>query len=567
MKSEIEMDQRFEQLVEQFLSGYFRFNPTTATGLGLHEYDPLLEDRSVEAVLAEIERLGHFRARLQHEIDPAALTFDHQIDYDLLRSAIEANRLDLQEIRVWQRNPSYYNWLIGGSVYSLLIRDYAPLDQRLEAVIKRERAIPALLEQGRKNLWTAVNSPEGVPTIWVEIGLEEFEGAEDFFQTVVPGFAQRSTSESLGEAVMAENRRVLAALAEMIRFLYEVLLEKSHGSFALGDDLFCRKLLAEEAIDTPIERILERGERELQQTQAQMREIAQQIDAALPLDEVIKKLSTDHPEPDDLVSSYQRRVDEARRFVIERDLVTIPDDELRLVETPAFLRSLLFAALDPPGPFERAGLPTYFYVTPIESHWSDAEKEEYLRQHNGYSQIDTIFHEAFPGHYVQCGHCHRTPSRLRRVFHAGTFVEGWAHYAEQLMIDEGAAGDDLRIRLFQLHETVWRIGRLLVATRMHTQGLSPKDGVEFLMRECYLEKANAVREVKRYTTDPFVLMYSWGKWQIQDLRQEYARARGPAFSLREFHDRLLGEGEPPVSVLRQILLTAEPAESAEKKSQ
>jgi uncharacterized protein (DUF885 family) len=558
MEQVVEMDHRFDQLTDQFLSGYFRFNPTFATDLGFHEYDSLLNDQSAEAVQAEIKWLEDFQEQLRREIDPTALSVERQIDYDVLRSAIDASRLELKEIRTWQRNPGYYNWLASGSIYSLLIREYAPLDDRLHAAIERERAIPAFLEQGRNNLWAAVNSLEGVPRIWVEIALEEFGGAKDFFQTVVPGVAGQCNNNSIRETLLKENTRVLAALEEMTKSLREAVLEKARGDFALGADWFRQKLLAEEAIDTPIDQIIERGEVELRQTQAQMRAVSRQIDPDLPLEELIKKLSNDHPAPEDLVPSYQRRVDEAQRFVRERDLVTIPEGELRIVETPAFLRSLLFAALDPPGPFERSGLPTYFYVTPVESHWSAAEQEEYLRQHNSYSQIVTIFHEAFPGHYVQCAHCHRTPSRLRRVFRGGTFIEGWAHYTEQLMVDEGFGSDDPRIRLFQLHEALWRIGRLIVATRMHTQGLSMDEGIEYFMRECYQERANAIREVKRFTTDPLVLMYSWGKWQIQDLRREYAEIYGQNFSLREFHDRLLGEGESPVGVLKRILLTIQP---------
>jgi uncharacterized protein (DUF885 family) len=557
MNRSSDITNQFEQLVDRFLEGLFHFSPTLATSLGFHEYDALLEERTADAVQGEIERLRDFQHQLQRTIDPSALSYPQRIDLEVLQSAIESELLELQEIRDWQRNPAYYAWLASDSIYSLLIRDYAPLPDRLRAVAERQRRIPALLEAGRENLRAALSAPGGVPKIWVEIALEDLEGAKNFFQTVVPEAAQRSNDASLTGKVIQQNQRILAALEEMVMFLRNELLEAARGDFALGADVFRRKLRFDEAVATPIADILARGEKELRRTQQQMHAVAQQIDPDLSLDEVIEQLAGDHAGPNELVPSYQRRIDMTRQFVIDHDLVTVPEGELRLVETPAFLRSLIFAALDPPGSFERAKLPTYFYVTPTKPNWSATEQDEYLRQHNDYSQIITIVHEAFPGHYVQCAHLRRTPSRVRRIFASGTFVEGWAHYGEQLVMEHGFGQDDPKIQLFQLHEALWRIGRLVVATRMHTEGLSFDDAVELFMRECYQERANAIREVKRFTTDPLVLIYSWGKWQIQDLREAYRERRGPEFSLKEFHDRLLGEGEPPIAIVRRLLLDHE----------
>ncbi len=548
------MNDRFEQIVDRFLEGYFRFHPTSATSLGFHEYDSYLEERDPEAIQGECERLRDVQQQLRRHIDPATLDLQQRIDFEILNSVIESELLDLQEIRTWQRNPAYYNWLASDAVYSLLIRAYAPLDDRLQAVAQRQQRIPLLLQTGRRNLRAALDAPGGVPKIWVEIALEEFEGAKDFFQTVVTAAVGQSTDTALVDQVLSQNQQVLAEVEEMIAFLRQELLESARGDFALGADVFRRKLLLDEAVETPLTDLLARGQEELRRTQDQMRALARQIDPDRSLPEVIERLAGEHAAADDLIPSYRRRIEMARQFVIERDLVTVPEGELHIVETPSFLRSLLFAALDPPGPFERVKLPTYFYVTPAESTWSATETDEYLRQHNDYSQIVTIIHEAFPGHYVQCAQCHRTPSRVRRAFMSGTFVEGWAHYCEQLVMDEGFARDDLKLQLFQLYEALWRIGRLVVATRMHTEGLSFNDAVDIFMGECYQERANAIREVKRFTTDPLVLIYSWGKWQIQDLREAYRQRRGPDFSLKEFHDRLLGEGEPPVALLRRLLL-------------
>lgn len=545
---------RFEQLLDHFLEGYFRFHPTAATELGLHRYDTLLEERRVEAIEDEITRLKAFRRQFQQDIEPADLTVSQQIDLGLVQSAIAAQLLELEEIRFWQRHPGYYNWLASGAIYSLLIRDYAPLEDRLRAVVERARRIPALLQAGRENLRAALRAPGGVPRVWVEIAVEEFQGARDFFRTVIPQVVARVDQTALGHQVRAHNEHVVAALDEMIAFLRGELLEAATGDYALGEDLFRKKLEYEEAITTPLADILERGEQELRRTQREMDELARQIAPGRSIREVLQALSGEYPPPEELVHSYQQQLDVARQFVIERQLVTVPEGELRVVETPPFLRSLLFAALDPPGPFERVPLPTYFYVTPVEPGWSATERDQYLRQHHRASQMITIFHEAYPGHYVQCAHCRRTTSRVRRIFAAWSFVEGWAHYAEQLMLDEGFGQRDPRLRFVQQHEALWRIGRLLVATRMHTEGLPMEAAIDFLMRECYQERANALREVKRYTTDPLVLVYAWGKWQIQDLRRAVEQAWGTRFSLEAFHDELLGHGQPSIAVLKRLLL-------------
>ncbi len=550
----------FEHLVEEFLSGYFAFNPTHATALGVHEYDDRLEDRSAEAIAEELRRLEDFRKRLDREIVPEELPDEAQMDLAILRSKIEAQLLHLRTIRWWARDPSYFSDLAAWSVYSLLVRPTTSLSQRLEAIEQRLRAVPRLLAQAREHLARTAEKARqapahGVPRIFVEIALEEFEGAREFFATAIPGFIAEVTDSEKARSLQRANAEALHACEGMRRFLAEELLEKAQGEFALGREIFARLLAAEEQVFTPIEEILGHGWRELHATQERMREIAHQIAPNRTLPDLLHHLSEEHPAADDLISSYRRRCEEVRRFVLERELVSIPErDWLEITETPPFYRSLIFAALDPPGPFEVAEHPTFFYVTPVDATQPPDRQKAYLRAHNVYAQVSTIIHEAYPGHHVQALHVKRCPSLVRKVFAAGTFVEGWAHYCEEMVLDEGFGREDLRLRLFQLHEALWRIGRLIAATRMHTGQLSLSQAIEFLVRECYQEPENARREAWRYTRDPLVLVYSWGKWQIRALREAYRRARGDAFSLKEFHDHLLGYGEPPVSALEDMIL-------------
>lgn len=550
----------FEQLVEEFLSGYFAFNPTHATALGMHEYDDRLEDRSAEAIAKELRRLEDFRERLDREIAPETLPDEARVDLVILRSKIEAQRLHLWTIRWWARDPSYFSDLASWSVYSLLVRPTTPWPQRLQALEQRLRAVPRLLAQAREHLARTVEEAHeapahGVPRIFVEIALEEFEGAREFFATAVPSCITEVTDPEKARALQRAHAEALHACEDMRRFLADELLEKAQGEFALGRGTFTRLLAAEEHVFTPIEEILERGWRELRATQERMREIAHQIAPNHTLPDLLRHLSEEHPTADDLIPSYRRRCEEVKRFVLERELVTIPEgDWLEITETPPFSRSLIFAALDPPGPFEVVEHPTFFYVTPVDVTQLPDRQEAYLRAHNVYAQVSTILHEAYPGHHVQSLHVKRCPSPVRKVFAAGTFVEGWAHYCEEMVLDEGFGREDPRLRLFQLHEALWRIGRLIAATLMHTGQLSLPHAIEFLVRECYQEPENARREVWRYTRDPLVLVYSWGKWQIRALREAYRRAREEAFSLKEFHDRLLGYGEPPVSTVATMIL-------------
>jgi len=550
----------FERLVEEFLSGYFAFNPTHATALGVHEYDDRLEDRSAAAIVEEIRRLETFRERVDREVTLEALPAEARLDLQILFSKIEAQLLHLRTIRWWARDPSYFSDVAAWSVYSLLVRPTTPWLQRLEAIERRLRAIPRLLAHAREHLARTVEEAReaparGIPRIFVEIALEEFDGAREFFATAVPSVIAEVTDPEKARALEEANAEALRACEDMRRFLADELLEKARGEFALGRETFARLLAAEEHVFTPLEEILERGWRELRATQQRMQEIARQIAPDRELPDLLRQLSEEHPTTDDLIPSYRRRCAEARRFVLDRELVSVPEgDRLEVTETPPFYRSLIFAALDPPGPFEKGEHPTFFYVTPVDVTQPPERQEAYLRAHNVYAQVSTIIHEAYPGHHVQSLHVKRCPSPVRKVFAAGTFVEGWAHYCEEMVLDEGFGREDPRLRLFQLHEALWRIGRLIAATLMHTGQLSLSQAIEFLVRECYQEPENARREAWRYTRDPLVLVYSWGKWQILALREAYRRAQGDAFSLKEFHDRLLGYGEPPVSALAALIL-------------
>jgi len=547
-------DEKLRLLIDQFLDGYYRFNPSRATSLGVHEYDPFLEDRSLDAINAEVDRLACFKKRLGSEIETAGLSPEMRVDLEILSSHIDNQVLELRELNIWQRDPSLYNELASWSVYTLLARKFAPLDVRLKAVLERLKQIPRLLDQAQVNLSNRLdNGQSSIPRIFVELAIEDYNGSLNFFESAVPQFALQSSDQKLRRQVQEESRRAVAAFRRQIDLFKNSLLQTATGDFALGSELFSRKLQAQELDQTPISEILERGQEQLRATQEAMRAASSEIDFSKSMTEVLGELSRDHPSPDDLIPFYRRGMDRIQSFVAEKRLLTIPSDgNLQIVETPPFFRSVVFAALDSPGPFDSAR-EAYYYVTPVDPSQPQEKQSEYLRGHNRYIADFITIHEAYPGHYAQSLHINRTQSKVRRIFSSWSFLEGWAHYCEQMVLEAGFS-DDPRSRLFQLHDALLRICRLIAGIKMHTRQMSLQQAIDFIIKEGFQEPINAEREAKRYTRDPLVLVYSWGKWQIQNLRRDYERKQGSNFSLQEFHDRLLSYGEPPLSVLRRLML-------------
>jgi len=308
-------------------------------------------------------------------------------------------------------------------------------------------------------------------------------------------------------------------------------------------------------IDTPLAALLRDGERELRRTQDEMRAAAEEVAPGRDVRDALRALGRERPSADGLVGEARSELDRIRAFVRERRLLAPPAGEnLIVAETPAFRRALGFASMDAPGPFERAASESYYYLTPPDPSWDARRREEHLSFFNRSALPLVSIHEAYPGHYYQLLAARRTPSRVRAALGSASFVEGWAHYCEQMMIEEGFGGGSPKLRLAQLHAALSRLCRYVVSIRMHAQGMSYEQAAEFFAREGYLERANAEREALRGTLDPTYLVYTLGKMEILKLRDDYRLSRGDSFRLGEFHDRLLSYGMPPVKILRLALL-------------
>ncbi|MCA1555593.1 MAG: DUF885 family protein, partial [Acidobacteria bacterium] len=376
---------------------------------------------------------------------------------------------------------------------------------------------------------------------------------------VVPQMFERAGGGRLPAARRAEfeasNEDVIRALSAFRDWLRTELLPRSNGDYAIGAENYRRKLLYEEMVETPLAQLVREGERELRRTQNEMRAVAEEIAPGRDVASVFRALGREHPSADGLVGETRAELDRIRAFVRTQNILTLPASEnLQVSETPEYARSTSFASMDTPGAFERVATEAYYYVTPPDPAWDARRREEHLSFYNRYSLPIVSIHEVYPGHYYQLLAARRTTSRVRAAFGSASFIEGWGHYCEQMMLDEGFGGNNPKLKLAQLGAALSRLCRYLVGLKMHTQGMSYEQGVEFFMREGYMERANAEREARRGTLDPTYLVYTLGKMEILKLREDYRQRAGASFRLGEFHDRLLAHGSPPVKILRMALL-------------
>ena len=549
--SAAQQDARVGQIAAEYLRGYFEFYPSEATALGVHEFDGALEARDADALAREGRRLRAALAALGR-VAETRLSAEARYDYLVLQSHARAELLELEDVRMWQRNPNVYNRLAASGVDNILKRNYAPIAARLDALVARERQIPRLLADARANL-------QNPPRIYTETAIAQVGGSIDYFTSVVPQMFERAGGGRLPAARRAEfettNEATVRALASFKDWLQAELLPRSNGEYAIGAENYRRKLLYEEMVETPLAQLIREGERELRRTQNEMRAVTEEIAPGRDVMSVIRSLGREHPSGDGLVGETRAELDRIRAFVRTQGILTPPASEnLRVAETPEYARSTSFASMDTPGAFERVATEAYYYVTPPDPAWDARRREEHLSFYNRYSLPIVSIHEVYPGHYYQLLAARQTPSRVRSALGSGSFIEGWAHYCEQMMLDEGFGGNNPKLKLAQLQAALSRLCRYLVGLKMHTQGMSYEGGTEFFMREGYMERANAEREARRGTLDPTYLVYTLGKMEILKLREEYRRRAGASFRLGEFHDQLLSHGSPPVKILRMALL-------------
>jgi hypothetical protein len=533
-------DRYFDEVV-------FKFDPAAGTQAGFHQYDILLGSGTRAEVDTEIGALKQFDAEVAR-FDPRSLSASVVADRDLLLSSIRGQLLSLETVRMWEKNPDVYASSATNAVFTIMSRSFAPPAERLKSVIARELLIPRLLDAGRANL-------KNPPRIYTEIAIDQLPGIVSFFQSDVPAAFKAVTDRALLDEFRKSNQVVIAALQAFESWMKSDLLSRSNGDFRIGADTYRKKLLLDEMVDIPLDRLLSIGYADLHGNQAEFKRVAAKIDPKRTPEQILHDSEKDHPTAGRLLPSFRDVLGGLRAFVESHHIVTIPSPVPPIVEeTPPFMRALTTASMDTPGPFERVAKEAFFNVTLPDPKGTKQQIEEYLEGFNRGTIISTAVHEVYPGHYTQFLWAAKAPSKVRKLIGAGSNAEGWAHYTEQMTLDEGYGNGDPKLRLGQLQDALLRNARFIAGIEMHTGKMTLDQAIEFFVKEGYQVRPVAEKEAKRGTSDPTYLVYTLGKLQILKLRADYKNMKGAQYTLQGFHDAFLAQGFPPIKIVRKTLL-------------
>jgi len=538
----------FYQQAEKWLYRILELNPVAATQLGDHRWDNRLADYSPAAIENQYQEILAALAEVQ-AMDIGSFGPEAQIDHTLMVHIFQSFIRQHEKRRFEWRDPGVYlnEVLIG--VLVLIMKEFAPLPERLRSALGRVREAPRVLREGQANLL-----PAEVPPVWVEVAIEQAQQAAGLFAGFLPQMAAEFPELQAG---LAEAGQLAAqATQDYAQYLQNELLPQAEGDFAVGRKLFEEMLREEHLVDYDAEQLLATGREQLHQTKVQMEAVAREIDPQKTVHEILEEAKTDHPTAEGLLAAYEKAMLEARQYVIDHDIAAIPAGEsLRIIETPAYLRPLLpYAAYMPAGILEEKQEGT-FVVTPVDPAAPPAEQEQKLKGHYYIKLPVVALHEAYPGHHLQLVWANQRETIPRRMasFLSSLFVEGWAFYCEELMEELGYIATPLQ-RLGRLSDQLWRAARIILDVSLHTKGMSVDKAVDFLVQECQLEPVNALAEVRRYTQSPTQPQsYLMGKLQIVALVADYRRVH-PEASLRQVHDAVLSCGSLPPRLMRQRLL-------------
>jgi uncharacterized protein (DUF885 family) len=532
-----------EYLARGFIADYLEFYPTLGAGLGLHLYDGRAGDYSQASIDAFLRTLADWERRFG-ALDPAARAGQAAVDAALIEQAIARERFTWDVWRQYRRDPVSWSHVLDLTTY--LKRNYAPFQERLKALTSHLEDVPRVLGEMRGHLCEPLARPI------VETAQEVFAGHLTFYRDDLARHAGEITDGGLRERYEAARAAAIEALRRIGAYLEEAAA-RANNDFAIGEASFREMLRTGEMVETPLDRLLALGEAEMQRLTDDLTATAARIAPSAPPQEVMRRLGQDHPSEDRLIPEVRRMLENLRQFLIEREIVSLPGEIRPIVEeTPAFNR-WAFAMMDTAGTLEETATESYYYVTPPDPAWPPARREEWLTKFD-YATLKTVsIHEAYPGHFVHFMHVRRAPSMPAKVLTAYSFIEGWAHYTEEMMLDAGVDPTP-QFRLACLAEALVRQARYLAAIHMHAGDMTVDQAARLFEQRAFMEPLTARKEAVRGTFDPGYLNYTLGKFMVRRLRDDYRAKQGAAFSLREFHDRLIGLGAPPVPLARRALL-------------
>lgn len=543
-------DDAIAKAAQDYLDLLVAIAPEEATGLGLHEGDGELDDRTIagheKALAREEAMLASLETRFAQPRASAAAKTDLAMLVGALRTDVRKKRV----LRPLQRQPDWYAEPLN-AIFWMTARDYAPADARAKNVLSRLEKVPKMLEAARTNL-------QNPPRVWTEVGIDRASSAKAFLETQRP-FLEKALPND-GPRIDAALKGAEAAYDEYKRVLQKEVLPRSNGRFAAGRELFEYLLANDYFLDENADELLAMGKKIFAETDAQMTAVAKRIDPkAKGWPEVVKRLKADHPSIDGLLDAYRAEVKRARDFCVQKDVVALPPgDDLEVIETPPFMRSTITAAYDMPPPFDTKTSKGFFFVTPVDKTLPKAKQEEMLRENDHGDLVDTAVHEAYPGHHLQLSFARRNPSLVRKALDHAIFSEGWALYSEELMAELGYYTD--AERLLQLEWTLVRAARVVIDVNLHVNDMTFEQAVKMLTDEVHLERQLALSEVKRYTMTPTQpLAYLTGRQRIFKMRERYRERDPAAFSLKKFHTDVLTRATVPPSLMAREIFGAETA--------
>jgi len=557
-------DQQFADLSKRWLDGSFKLSPVTATQIGDHRFDSDLDDLSAEGRQRAVEFSRGMLADLE-KIDRSKLSRENQVDYGMLRNQLRADLWSNETLQGWAWDPTIYSQLAGGALYTLMAREFAPLPDRLRSATARMEKLPGLFAQMHANL-----DPARVPKIHAETVSKQNKGVLSLVDGLIMPHA--------GELPDADKQKLEAAVAGLRKavdenqaWLDKQLVPNAKGDFRIGEKLYDAKLAF--ALNSPLGRqeIRKRAETALESTRTEMYAIAQKVLAGKPkapplpanpteaqkqaaIQAALELAYADRPARDKVMSTAEAALATASEFVRAKNLVTMPDAPVKVIAMPEFQRGVALAYCDPPGPLDK-GLDTFYAVSPIPDDWTKKQVDSFLREYNTRSIEELTIHEAMPGHYLQLWHSNKYPSVLRAVLYSGSFVEGWAVYAEKVMADQGYLDNDPLYHLIHLKWDLRQISNAILDQAIHVDGMSEKDAMQMMTVKAFQEEREAAGKWTRARLTSAQLPTYFVGWQEHlDLRAEAEKRGGDKFDLKAYHDKLLSFGSPPVRYVRELML-------------
>lgn len=545
-------DSDFQKLSEEYLNGYLAWRPQFGVRLGLHEYDGKITDYSKASIAAEIARLNEFGKKLS-AIDSASLSTKKYYDWKILSSSIKNELFYFEDLKIYEKNPMSYAGAIDVNIY--IQRDFAPIEQQIKSIIAIENEASKLFEDAKANLMDTLAIPH------VELAIDIAKGSASFLGTDLLVAFKDVKNDSLMKAFNIANKKAIDAINGYATFLEKEKLPKANNEYAIGEANYQKMLLYGEGITMSADAILAVGMQELKKEQAAFNAAAKIINPNKKPIDVYNDMQKEHPTAASLIPDAKKNMESIRQFVIDNKIATIPSEvRVKVEETPAYARSTSTASMDTPGPFETKATQAFYFITPVDPKWTPKQQEDWLAQFNFYTTDIVSIHEAYPGHYTQFLHLNASDaSKIQKIFGSYAFIEGWAHYTEKMMLDEGFGdtGDPIKAAKYSMAQSgdaLLRTCRLIVSINTHCHGMNVEDATKFFMDNWYQGDKPSRQEALRGTYDPGYLFYTLGKLQILKLREDYKKQEGDKYTLQKFNDAMLDNGMPPIEIMRELLL-------------